>query len=50
MDRTGPEMGLSRNVTILISVRYVLQTGTALAEFIGILLTATLGEIGRAHV
>ncbi len=36
-------IALSTAVTILISVRYVLQTGTALAEFIGILLTATLG-------
>jgi NAD(P)H-quinone oxidoreductase subunit 2 len=36
-------VALSAAVTILISVRYVLQTGTALAEFIGILLSATLG-------
>src|SRR6478672_10260347 len=36
-------IALTAAVTILISVRYVLQTGTALAEFIGILLTATLG-------
>src|SRR4028118_351544 len=36
-------IALTTAVTILISVRYVLQTGTALAEFIGILLTATLG-------
>jgi NAD(P)H-quinone oxidoreductase subunit 2 len=36
-------IALTTAVTILISVRYVLQTGTALAEFIGILLAATLG-------
>lgn len=36
-------VALSAAVTILMSVRYVEQTGTALAEFIGILLTATLG-------
>lgn len=36
-------VALSAAVTILISVRYVQQTGTPLAEFIGILLTATLG-------
>ncbi len=36
-------IALSTAVTILMSVRYVQQTGTALAEFIGILLTATLG-------
>ncbi|MGE5657719.1 MAG: NAD(P)H-quinone oxidoreductase subunit N [Actinomycetota bacterium] len=36
-------IALSTAVTILMSVRYVLQTGTSLAEFIGILLTATLG-------
>ncbi|MGC9526660.1 MAG: NAD(P)H-quinone oxidoreductase subunit N [Limnospira sp.] len=36
-------IALSAAVTILMSVRYVEQTGTALAEFIGILLTATLG-------
>jgi len=36
-------IALTAAVTILISVRYVLQTGTALAEFIGILLSATLG-------
>jgi NAD(P)H-quinone oxidoreductase subunit 2 len=34
---------LSTAVTILMSVRYVEQTGTSLAEFIAILLTATLG-------
>lgn len=36
-------IALSAAVTILMSVRYVEQTGTALAEFICILLTATLG-------
>ncbi|MEO0406799.1 MAG: NAD(P)H-quinone oxidoreductase subunit N [Cyanobacteria bacterium P01_A01_bin.135] len=36
-------IALSTAITILISVRYVQQTGTALAEFIVILLTATLG-------
>jgi NAD(P)H-quinone oxidoreductase subunit 2 len=36
-------IALSAAVTILISVRYVEQSGTSLAEFIGILLTATLG-------
>jgi NAD(P)H-quinone oxidoreductase subunit 2 len=36
-------IALSTIVTILMSVRYVEQTGTALAEFIAILLTATLG-------
>lgn len=36
-------IALSAIVTILISIRYVEQTGTALAEFIVILLTATLG-------
>ncbi|MGF1514329.1 MAG: NAD(P)H-quinone oxidoreductase subunit N [Elainellaceae cyanobacterium] len=36
-------IALSTAVTILISVRYVLQSGTPLAEFIVILLTATLG-------
>jgi len=30
-------------VTILMSIRYMEQSGTALAEFITILLTATLG-------
>jgi NAD(P)H-quinone oxidoreductase subunit 2 len=34
---------LSAAVTILMSVSYVEQTGTALAEFVTILLTATLG-------
>lgn len=36
-------IALSTLVTILMSIRYVEQSGTALAEFIGILLTATLG-------
>jgi NAD(P)H-quinone oxidoreductase subunit 2 len=36
-------IALSSAVTILMSVRYVAQSGTALAEFITILLTATLG-------
>lgn len=34
---------LSTVVTILMSIRYVQQSGTSLAEFIGILLSATLG-------
>ncbi len=36
-------VALSTAVTILMSVRYVEQTGTSLAEFIAIMLTATLG-------
>ncbi|KAB8316934.1 NAD(P)H-quinone oxidoreductase subunit N [Tolypothrix campylonemoides VB511288] len=36
-------VALSAIVTILMSIRYVEQSGTALAEFIAILLTATLG-------
>lgn len=36
-------VALSTVVTILMSVRYVEQTGTSLAEFIAILLAATLG-------
>jgi NAD(P)H-quinone oxidoreductase subunit 2 len=36
-------VALSCAVTILMSVRYVEQSGTSLAEFIGIMLTATLG-------
>jgi NAD(P)H-quinone oxidoreductase subunit 2 len=36
-------IALSAAVTILMSVSYVERTGTALAEFITILLTATLG-------
>lgn len=37
-------IALSAAVTILMSIRYIEQSGTALAEFIAILLTATLGE------
>ncbi|MGB3612714.1 MAG: NAD(P)H-quinone oxidoreductase subunit N, partial [Elainellaceae cyanobacterium] len=36
-------IALSTALTILISVRYVQKSGTALAEFIVILLTATIG-------
>ncbi|HLP87225.1 MAG TPA: NAD(P)H-quinone oxidoreductase subunit N [Nostocaceae cyanobacterium] len=36
-------IALSAVVTVLMSIRYVEQSGTALAEFIAILLTATLG-------
>jgi NAD(P)H-quinone oxidoreductase subunit 2 len=36
-------VALSAAVTILLSIRYVEQTGTALSEFVAILLTATLG-------
>jgi NAD(P)H-quinone oxidoreductase subunit 2 len=36
-------IALSAAVTILMSISYVEQTGTALAEFVTILLTATLG-------
>jgi NAD(P)H-quinone oxidoreductase subunit 2 len=36
-------IALSAAVTIAISISYVEQTGTALAEFVTILLTATLG-------
>ncbi|MFN9173154.1 MAG: proton-conducting transporter membrane subunit, partial [Synechocystis sp.] len=36
-------IALTTVITILMSVRYVQQTGTSLAEFIAILLTATLG-------
>jgi NAD(P)H-quinone oxidoreductase subunit 2 len=36
-------IALSATVTILMSIRYVQQSGTSLAEFIGILLSATLG-------
>jgi NAD(P)H-quinone oxidoreductase subunit 2 len=36
-------IALSSVVTILMSIRYIEQSGTALAEFIAILLTATLG-------
>ncbi|MBD2186301.1 NAD(P)H-quinone oxidoreductase subunit N [Planktothrix sp. FACHB-1355] len=36
-------VALSAAVTILMSIRYVEQSGTSLGEFIAILLTATLG-------
>ncbi|NEP58737.1 MAG: NAD(P)H-quinone oxidoreductase subunit N [Symploca sp. SIO2G7] len=36
-------VALSAAVTILMSIRYLQQAGTSLAEFIGLLLTATLG-------
>jgi len=36
-------IALSAAVTILISIRYIEQSGTALSEFISILLAATLG-------
>lgn len=36
-------IALSATITLLITIRYVEQSGTALAEFIVILLTATLG-------
>ncbi len=36
-------IALSTALTILMSIRYVEQTGTSLAEFIAILMTATLG-------
>ncbi|MFO5528349.1 MAG: NAD(P)H-quinone oxidoreductase subunit N [Cuspidothrix sp.] len=36
-------IALSAMATILMSIRYVEQSGTALAEFIAILMTATLG-------
>lgn len=38
-------IALSAAVTVLMSIRYVEQSGTALAEFIAILLTATLGAM-----
>ncbi|HEY9670634.1 MAG TPA: NAD(P)H-quinone oxidoreductase subunit N [Waterburya sp.] len=38
-------VALSTAVTILMSIRYVQQAGTSLAEFIGILLSATLGAM-----
>jgi NAD(P)H-quinone oxidoreductase subunit 2 len=38
-------IALSTAVTILMSIRYVNQSGTALAEFIMILLTATIGAM-----
>ncbi|MDD1475309.1 NAD(P)H-quinone oxidoreductase subunit 2, partial [Dolichospermum sp. ST_sed4] len=36
-------IALSAMATILMSIRYVEQSGTALAEFIAILMTATVG-------
>lgn len=36
-------IALSSIITILMSIRYVEQSGTSLAEYIGILLSATLG-------
>lgn len=36
-------IALSTTVTILMSIRYIDQSGTALAEFISIMLSATLG-------
>lgn len=36
-------VALSTAITILLSIRYVVQSGTSLAEFIAILLTATVG-------
>jgi NAD(P)H-quinone oxidoreductase subunit 2 len=36
-------IALSTAVTILMCIRYVQQSGTSLSEFIGIMLTATLG-------
>jgi NAD(P)H-quinone oxidoreductase subunit 2 len=36
-------VALSAAVTVSMSIRYIQQSGTSLAEFIGILLTATLG-------
>ncbi|HIK31924.1 MAG TPA: NAD(P)H-quinone oxidoreductase subunit N [Oscillatoriales cyanobacterium M59_W2019_021] len=38
-------IALSTAVTILMSVRYIEQSGTALAEFLSILLSATLGAM-----
>ena len=38
-------IALSSVVTILMSIRYIEQSGTALAEFIAILLSATLGAM-----
>ena len=38
-------IAISTAVTILMSVRYVEQSGTSLAEFIAIMLTATLGAM-----
>jgi NAD(P)H-quinone oxidoreductase subunit 2 len=36
-------IALSTTVTVLMSIRYIEQSGTSLAEFIAIMLTATLG-------
>ena len=36
-------VALSAAITIPMSIRYIQQSGTSLAEFIGIMLTATLG-------
>lgn len=36
-------VALSTAITILLSIAYIENTGTSLAEFIGIMLTATLG-------
>ncbi|WP_017295290.1 NAD(P)H-quinone oxidoreductase subunit N [Geminocystis herdmanii] len=36
-------VALSTTITILLSIAYIENTGTSLAEFIGIMLTATLG-------
>jgi len=36
-------IALSTAITILLSIAYIENTGTSLAEFIGIMLTATLG-------
>lgn len=38
-------IALSAAVTIMMSISYVRQSGTSLAEFIGILLSATLGAM-----
>ncbi len=38
-------IALSTTITILMSIRYVEQTGTSLAEFIAIMLTATVGAM-----
>ena len=36
-------VALSTAVTILMSIRYIMQSGTSLAEFMAIMLTATVG-------
>lgn len=38
-------IALSAAGTILMSIRYIEQSGTALAEFITLLLSATLGDV-----